>query len=569
MDSQLPYATKDDIWRLQETLGEISATQAHQTERIMRLERRRDDDTRVKSVWGPSSPFTSVLGSSHADSGLNPAAEAFRNFAAETPTALMSSLSLDNQEESRRAAASRANSVRFDESANNHYGASSRQSIDLPTRTGSGLGSHPLSERSLSHRSDGRGSTAGFGQRTNSFGLEQSRLLGSIHNSPRVSGNPPPGFFVLGPFPAIVRCWLTGNFSKESLLYTALCTGSYSSCITYSLVASLSYSDRIFEQDGGRKIKLSVYLTEAKVQYMSSRSDSPSLHVPTITATFDITEATPRDKSIQIILGSDILREHGADILLSQDKVTLLDDDHNQLSVPLIRPEDQSVYRNLTTIPGLDRDKRSSRNGESTLSNEDQIPGIFSRPGPLNTDPVVSSPTMASPSVLTSAAPSDVGEARRQEPGSEGTARSSTEQARTNDDSKSTTGSEKSFAMPLSKSSSGVWANSWRATSSQAPVDLPSTTKTASTYARAGTSRPMKVLRPSKPSTTISRNVSAMQANGVENVPFRTSEPERKSSQPNIGDAKPAATKANPIGSASAFGWLNSGQPKRTAANGE
>jgi hypothetical protein len=503
---------------------------------------------------------------------LNPAAEAFRNFDAETPTTLMTTLSLDNQDESRRAAASRANSVRFDESANNHYGASSRQSIDLPTRTGSGLGSHPLSERSLSHRSDGKGSTAGFGQRTNSFGLEQSRLLSSINNSPRVSGNPPPGFFVLGPFPAIVRCWLTANFSKESLLYTALCTGSYSSCIAYSLVDRLGYSDRIFELDGARKIKLTVYLTEAKVSYLSSRSESPDLHVPTITATFDITEAVPTDKSIQIILGSDVLREHGTDILLSQDKVTLTDDDRNQLSVPLVRPEDQSVYKNLTTIPGFDRERTTSSNGDASSSREDQITGIISRPGRLNTDAVALSPTMASPNVLTSAAPSDIGEARRSEPTSEGTARSSIEQGRANDDSKSTTGSEKSFPTPLPKSSSGVWAGSWRATSAQPSVDSNSAPKISSTYARAGTSRPMKVLRPNKPSSTMSRTVSASQTNGLgmENVAPRNSEDRKVSLQSiPLNDGKPAVTKANPIGSASAFGWLNNGQAKRTAANGE
>ena len=503
----------------------------------------------------------------HPDSNLNPAAEAFRNFDAETPTALMTSLSLDNQDESRRAAASRANSVRFDESANNHYGASSRQSVDLPTRTGSGIGGHPLSERSLSHRSDGKGSSAGFGQRNNSFGLEQSRLLGSIHNSPRVSGNPPPGFFVLGPFPAILRCWLTGNFSKESLLYTALCTGSYGSCIASSLVTDLGFGDRIFERDGAQKIKLSVYLTEAKVQYMLARTDSPALHVPTITATFDVTEAVPQDKSIQIILGSDVLREHGADILLSQDKVTLLDDDHNQLSVPLVRPEDQSAYRNLITVPGLNRGLVESRNGDGPSSNEEQIPGVISRPGRLNTEQVATSPTMASPSVLTSGAPSDVGEGRRPELLSGGTARSSTEQARTNDDSKSTTSSEKSLPAPLSKSSSGVWGNSWRATSAQAPIEPSS--KTSSTYSRAGTTRPMKILRPSKPSNPVSRSASATQSYGNENAPFRPGESERKASQPSVGDTKPAATKANPIGSATAFGWLNSGQSKRNMANGE
>lgn len=248
----------------------------------------------------------------------------------------------------------------------------------------------------------------------------------------------------------------------------------------------------------------------------------------------------------------------------------MLGDDHSQLSIPLVRPEDQSVYKNLTTIPGLDRERTISSNGDASSSREDQISGIISRPGRLNTDPVTSSPTMASPSVLTSAAPSDVGEARRSEATSEGTARSSMEQARANDDSKSTTGSERSFPTPLSKSSSGVWAGSWRATSTQPPVESLPAAKASSTYARAGTSRPMKVLRPNKPTSIISRNVSTSQANGMENVSPRTSE-DRKTSQPGLplGDGKPAATKANPIGSASAFGWLNSGQAKRTAASGE
>src|SRR5207237_9845724 len=102
-----------------------------------------------------------------------------------------------------RGAAPPANSGQFDESTNNHNGSTPRQSIELPARTGSGLGSHPMSERSLSHRSDGRGSAVGLSHRTNSFGIEQSRLLGSINNSPRVSSNPPPGFFVLGPCPSI------------------------------------------------------------------------------------------------------------------------------------------------------------------------------------------------------------------------------------------------------------------------------------------------------------------------------------------------------------------------------
>ena len=56
------YATKEDFWRLQETISDISTTQAQHSERIMRLEKRRDEDSRLKNVWTPSSPFTSMLG---------------------------------------------------------------------------------------------------------------------------------------------------------------------------------------------------------------------------------------------------------------------------------------------------------------------------------------------------------------------------------------------------------------------------------------------------------------------------------------------------------------------------
>ena len=63
MESQLAFASRDDIWRLQESLNEISTIQGQHTERIMRLEKRRDDDARLKSVWGPTSPFPGGLGS--------------------------------------------------------------------------------------------------------------------------------------------------------------------------------------------------------------------------------------------------------------------------------------------------------------------------------------------------------------------------------------------------------------------------------------------------------------------------------------------------------------------------
>lgn len=61
MDGQ--YATKEEFWKMQETLNDLSGIQSQHSERIMRLEKRRDDDVRVKGVWAPSSPFGNVLGS--------------------------------------------------------------------------------------------------------------------------------------------------------------------------------------------------------------------------------------------------------------------------------------------------------------------------------------------------------------------------------------------------------------------------------------------------------------------------------------------------------------------------
>ena len=53
MDAQYPFASRDDIWRVFDELKELHATQFEQAERIARLERRRDEDARMKSVWGP------------------------------------------------------------------------------------------------------------------------------------------------------------------------------------------------------------------------------------------------------------------------------------------------------------------------------------------------------------------------------------------------------------------------------------------------------------------------------------------------------------------------------------
>ena len=56
-----PYSSNNETWRVQSDIVRLQQVQAEQAERIARLERRQEDDARMKSVWGQTSPFPSVL----------------------------------------------------------------------------------------------------------------------------------------------------------------------------------------------------------------------------------------------------------------------------------------------------------------------------------------------------------------------------------------------------------------------------------------------------------------------------------------------------------------------------
>lgn len=62
MDAQSPFASRDDIWRVFEEVKELHTIQFEQAERIARLERRREEDARLKNLWSPMSPFPSSVG---------------------------------------------------------------------------------------------------------------------------------------------------------------------------------------------------------------------------------------------------------------------------------------------------------------------------------------------------------------------------------------------------------------------------------------------------------------------------------------------------------------------------
>ncbi|KAK5664182.1 hypothetical protein OQA88_398 [Cercophora sp. LCS_1] len=361
--------TRDEFHDVQMDLKRVHSIQQQQSERIRMLEKRQADEAQLKSVW--NSPFPSVLGGTPQHGPTHVAQnEVFADDLDDQGQSLLGALSLEAEDEPiRRGAASRANSVRFDESAlhgANWAGQSARHSGDFgPIRPGSGMGGHQMMERSLSHKSDGRHSSAGhsvhsmhsgISGRTSSLGLDTNFVIGGHEDdSPLDIPEPPPGLYVMGSAPSIIRCWLTTSFTSNSLLYAVVCTGSQKSTIEYSLLKDLSLVNNIHRDiDGAHRITLPVFLAEARVTQSNSRSQSPAPQLPSITCSFEVTGSEHQGhsgstKTIRVFIGSHTLRMHSADLLLSQNSMTLYGNDRDKLSVPFVRPEDDAVFKHLTT----------------------------------------------------------------------------------------------------------------------------------------------------------------------------------------------------------------------------
>ena len=625
MDPQFAFASSADIWRLQDEMKNVYATQAEHSDRLLRLERRQDDDSRVRSVWGNSSPFPSILSGTPQqgkytrlifipnqvlirlaiDPGYNPASEAFKSFDQDQHSSMLGSLHLDTEDEPRRGA-SRANSVRFDESAlHGQIGHGSRASSDFfPLRTGSGLGSHPMTERSSSHKSEGRQSSAGQSvqsARANSLGLDARQLSVSAARSAVVPLGPPPGLFILGPVPSIIRCWLDTNFSNESLLYAAVCTGSYKSILDSGLASRLGLQGQITtDRDGQQKVRLLVYLPEATIQQSSSRSSSPTHQLPTLTMDFTLQTMNSEPNALQIVLGSDILRARNADILLSQDRLTLFDDDRNRLAVPLVRPEKAAIYQSLLTTNvsvhassqpsdtaasnhSPDGEKKSQeQSSEAAATLQGSVPEEANAQGAAGANFAVSAPSFLQTSVI--------GSERKSAVTAQSNGRSSPAQKGNGLPDQKNAADSTTPDTPTRTETGSTWG-SWRRGSAQnAGLDTTSSLSSSSSgYQRAGRGRGMKILKPVR-STTSSRSTSSAAAlgpAGFDAAPSRFPENGRGVTQSIPGeneDVQPAMPprslsgegksplqaltnqprSANPIGGASAFGWLNSNPQKRS-----
>lgn len=548
MDAQYPFASRDDIWRVFDELKELHIAQYEQGERLAQLERRRDDDARLRSPWCTVSPFlhsagTIAPGSPPLPSGISSPLtkislpdptfhsppDAFKGFDQGPHSAMASSgVGFDGEDEPRRGA-SRANSVRFDESAIHGSAQASRSSNDLPLRTSSGLSTHPLLERTFSHQSDGRLSSSGHSHhsaRTNSLRLNTTRLLGATPiESPLI---PPPGLFLLGPVPSIIRCWLTDHFTNGSLLYAAVCSGSYVSTLGLSMIREFGLENMIVRECDVQYIKLPLYLPEALIHPSSSRPGTPTHQVPAVTVRFVVRETEVGDNSIQIIIGSDVMRAHNADILFSQDKLIMVDDEHNRVSIPLVRPENDAVFKSLCTCPGTP----NSGDILGPPTNGNPSVGVIGRPANVQQKPVSVPPSTRLPGSENS----DPHKSNLHNPQTHAHISAETRPAVANP---ATSEPTKTEDMPS-------WAGSWRR-------DAKKSTKTSQ---KPADKREMKVFRTGKSSSHANTTTSASAPGSA------TTEQADRSSLP-LTSSHHSATPSdkhgtlNPVGDASAFGWLN------------
>lgn len=563
-----------------------------------------------------------------------PPGDLFDDFDEEQGQNLLGSLHLDAEEEPvRRGAASRANSVRFDESAlqGSSWAQNGRQSGEfMPIRPGSGMGN--LMERTLSHKSDGRHSSAGYSVhsvhshhsvasgRGSSLGLDTNyATTGSEEDSPIDTPAPPPGFFILGSVPSIVRCWLTTSFTHETLLYADICTGSQQSVVDFALIRDLDLIDEVHKDlDGVYRIRLPVYLTEATVTNPSSRNASPTPQMPNLVANFEVIGLEQSDnqelkQGIRIFIGSETLREHSADVLFSQNRMALYGSEREKLSVPFVRPEDQNAFRFIRTMVHATGKPRLNATARPFILNDSKSPVATSlsangtngkdedaAPSQELQSPASETPVRPVTERVASNLSENVESIERQEKEDTAATEKTIRDHSMSEDNRSETFSD---VQTREQAAGGIWS-SWRQGATTSTTDQKENAP-LSGYQPAGRARNMKVLKPSKPTTSTSARTGA----SYEPPPApRTSTETRRKSQlmesmptgvlrwgksdraSTVGSERTAAipsegkpatantretrsvsstprTVANPVGGASAFSWMTPVSKPKSSTN--
>jgi hypothetical protein len=604
--------TRDDLYSIQMEVKQVQYTQTSHAERILRLEKRQTDDAALKSVW--NSPFPGVLAGTPQHGPVQiPQSDMFDDLD-EQGEQLLGSLHLGPAEEElpvRRGAASRANSVRFDESAlhgSSWSGHNNRHSGEFgPPRPSSGM----MMERSLSHKSDGRHSSAGHSVhshhsvasgRASSFGLDIAAVDDDDDDSSFDIPRPPVSFYVLGTVPSIVRCWLTTHYAHSTLLYADVCSGSQKSTVEYSLIKDLDLLDGVQRDvDGLHRIRLNVYFAEAVVTRHGIGPDTPEGTVPSMTVLFevvggDVSGSYPGEKKpLRIFIGSDALRAHSADVLFSRNVMVLYGNERERLRVPFVRPEDEAVFRHITSShivpekPKLNANAAPFIIGESIKpAHQDSRMESLELPATENGFPDSDSPTTAQTEMtkpLEASSGSELGG------DGEKPARAANET--------DIAGRDGSTASETSRrgSSAGIWG-SWRQGPGSGPDGAGSSTSLSGYQPAARSTRNMKVLKPSKSGSILARPGTSFEPAPA---PKPTLEGRRKSqagggpegnanginkwdtkravSAGSGSDGKGSQTgresrsgsllprSANPVGVASAFSWMTPPAKTKTAAD--
>lgn len=459
------------------------------------------------------------------------------------------------------------------------------------------MGSHPMTERTSSHKSDGRQSSAGqstHSARAGSFVLESRPLSATV--APFVPLGPPPGFFILGPVPSIIRCWLDTKFSNESLLYAAVCTGSYKSALDIQLVTRLGIEGQVVtNQRGERSVKIPVYLPEATIQHSSSRNSSPAPRLPSITVEFFVQSLPTKANTIQVFLGCDVLRAQNADILFSLDRMTLFDDERNKVAVPLVRPENPAAFQNLYTT-NVDLDHLKDADGANSPAVGKSLDAAEGKPVELKLalgtkiqdqapEETKTQPSSVADSTTLSSPPSVIGEARKSTGDADAAGSLSTAKVTPNIQEAVVTTNGNTLETATKSEGANIWG-SWRRDAVQnGRIDPTSGTSTTSGYQRAGRGRGMKVLKPARLNTSRSTSISHG-ANGFESGGLRSGENGKgsqatvteilKSTATSATDKSPVGQSltnkprtANPVGGASAFPWLNSNDQKQSPSTAD
>lgn len=644
--------SREDLYNLQMELKQVQYAQANYAERILRLEKRQADDSAIKSVW--NSPFPGVLAGTPQHGELHcprssscrkidpsnakcspgpvqiPQNDVFDDLD-EQGEQLLGSLHLGPAEEEpvrRGGAASRANSVRFDESAlhgSSWAAQNNRHSGDFgQVRPGTGF----MMERSLSHKSDGRHSSAGHSVhshhsvasgRASSIGLDTNFATGDEDDDDSSFDMPglPASVYVLGTVPSIVRCWLTTDYAHGTLLYADICTGSQKSTIEYSLVKELDLLSE-FQRDvsGAYKARLDVYLAEAVITRHSSRSDSAAGSVPSMSVSFEMcgssgggdqAKSIQDTKAVRIFIGSDALRAHAADVLFSQNTMVLYSNERDRLRVPFIRPEDEEVFRHITTSSAAPERPKLNANAAPFVFGDGNRTDSEEKIAPTPTTTVTAT-TTATPTSTTTAT-KELGSSETRSQASPATSHSEpSERVRANSvpdyeeetekSARDVNGSERrrrdgSSASEASRreATSGIWG-SWRNSSGTDQREA----GPLSGYQPAPRGRNMKILKAPKSSSSsartgasyeppipsrseLGRRKSQVSMSGESTTttaaihssikwetkkPAVTSEGKGEAAKPNSTSGGRAAsasvslprTANNPVGVASAFSWM-------------